>query len=104
MAFGGGIRVLWTLFLVHQYLPFGYFRALNRYHIFSIIYLVTDEGLTLKAPITTTAENNFTFIYYFIYIIFILFNFFREKSLDISDESSVKQMIHTKYQDLFLSK
>ena len=55
-------------------LPSGYFRALNTCHFFfSFIYLVTDKGLTLKAPITTAAENNFTFI-------FFLFLFQRIKS------------------------
>ena len=63
----------------HQYLPFGYFRALNRCHIFSMVYLVTNEGLTLKAPITAAAENNFTFIYYF--ILFYFFFFFENKVL-----------------------
>ena len=45
--------------------------------------------LTLKAPITTAAVDNFSF-------------YFSEKtSLDISCESSAKQMIHMKCQDLF---
>ena len=48
--------------------------------------------LTLKAPITTAADDNF-FIYFF---------YFSEKtSLDISCESSAWQMIHMKCQDLF---
>ena len=51
-------------------------------------------SLRVKAPITTKADNNF---YLFIYFFFI----FRRKQLDISLESSAKQMIHMKYQDLF---
>ena len=42
---------------------------------------------TLKAPTTTVAENNFTFI------------FFREQSPDIPCESLAKQSLHMKYQD-----
>ena len=45
--------------------------------------------LTLKVPITTAAENNFTFY------------LFSENSLNISCESSAEQMIHMKGQDLF---
>ena len=52
--------------------------------------------LTLKAPITTAADDIFFISFYFIYL-FILF--FREKSLDISCET-----IHMKYQDLFSMK
>ena len=44
--------------------------------------------LTLKAPITTKADDNFDF-------------FQKKTSLDISCESSAKQTIHMKYQDLF---
>ena len=48
------------------------------------------QQLILKAPITTAADDN------------LLFYFFSEKtSLDISCESSAKQMIHMKCQDLF---
>ena len=50
-------------------------------HIFSIIYLVIDEILTLKVPITTAAENNFTFIYYFIYLFLFYFIFSENKVL-----------------------
>ena len=47
--------------------------------------------LTLKVPITTTADDNFDFFFYFQ----------MKTSLDISCESSAKQTIHMKYQDLF---
>ena len=48
--------------------------------------------LTLKAPITTAADDNFV----------LFFFYFSEKtSLDISCESSAWQMIHMKCQDLF---
>ena len=48
-----------------------------------------------KAPITTAADDNFyLFIYLFIY-------FSEKKSLDFSCESSTKQTIHMKSQDLF---
>ena len=52
---------------------------------------MTDEGLTLKAPITTAAENNFTFIQYFF--------FFSENKV-----LTFQVMIHMKCHDLFLSK
>ena len=46
--------------------------------------------LTLKAPVTTAADDNFIYL------------FFSEKTnLDISCESSAKQTIHMKCQDLF---
>ena len=52
---------------------------------------------TLKAPFTTKADDNF--------IIIIIIIFFQKKtSLDISCESSAKQTIHMKYQDLFYLK
>ena len=54
-------------------------------HIFSNSNFI----LTLKAPITTAVENNFSF------------SFFRELNLEISCESSAKLMIHMKCQDLF---
>ena len=46
--------------------------------------------LTLKAPITTKADNNFDFFF-----------FLKKIGLDISSESSAWQTIHMKYQDLF---
>ena len=49
--------------------------------------------LTLKAPITTAADNIF-FIYFFFY-------FSEKTSLDISCELSAWQTIHMKCQDLF---
>ena len=50
--------------------------------------------LTHKAPITSKADDNF--------VLFFLFFFFQKKtSLEISCESSAKQTIHMKYQDLF---
>ena len=59
-------------------------------------FLLNSGALTLKVPITTAADDNF----------FYLFFYFPEKtSLDISCESFVwqmtKQMIHMKCQDLF---
>ena len=53
--------------------------------------LDTSTGLILKAPITTAADDN---IFYFFY-------FSEKTSLDISCESSAWQMIHMKCQDLF---
>ena len=50
--------------------------------------------LTLKAPITTAADD--------IYKYFSLL--FREIRLDVSSESSARQRIHTKNQALFSSK
>ena len=51
--------------------------------------------LTLKAPITTKADDDFDlFLYYFQ----------KKTSPDISCESSAKQMMHMKYQDCFLWK
>ena len=47
--------------------------------------------LTLKAPITSKADDNFDFLFYFQ----------MKTSLDISSESSAKQTIYMKYQDLF---
>ena len=47
-------------------------------------------AFTLKAPITTKSDDNFDFFFYFQ----------MKTSLDISCESSAKQMIHMKYQDL----
>ena len=47
--------------------------------------------LTLKAPITTKADDNFDFLFYFQ----------MKTSLDISCESSAEQTIHKKYQDWF---
>ena len=48
------------------------------------------DHLTLKAPITTKADDDFFFFF-----------FQKKTSLDISCESSAKQTIHMKYQDLF---
>ena len=48
--------------------------------------------LTLKAPITTAADDILKFFF---------FNFSKKTSLDISCESSAWQTIHMKYQDLF---
>ena len=50
--------------------------------------------VTLKAPITTVADNIFKYVY-------ISVLFFKEISLDISCESFAKLMIHIKCQDLF---
>ena len=59
---------------------------------YTFILTSLKRNLTLKAPITTKADDNFDF-------------FFQKKtSLDISCESSAKQTIHTKYQDLFALK
>ena len=51
------------------------------------------KGLTLKAPITTAADDSLKF--------FFFFNFSKKTSLDISCELSAWQTIHMKYQDLF---
>ena len=48
-------------------------------------------GLTLNAPITTAADDSFYFFFYFS----------EKTSLDIPCESSAKQTIHMKCQDLF---
>ena len=50
------------------------------------------DHLTLKAPITTAADDIFFLIF---------FNFSEKTSLDIRCESSAWQMIHMKCQDLF---
>ena len=51
--------------------------------------------LTLKAPITTAADNYFFFIFFFIF-----FFFSGKTSLDISCELSAWQTIHMKCEDL----
>ena len=48
--------------------------------------------LSLKAQITTAADDNFLSFFFY---------FSEETSLDISCESSAQQTIHTKCQDLF---
>ena len=53
--------------------------------------------LTLKAPITTKADDNLFLIFFF----FFNFTFQKKTSLEISCESSAKQTIYMKYQDLF---
>ena len=53
------------------------------------------KQLTLKAPITNAADDNF---------FKFLFYFSEKTSLDISCESSAWQMIHMKCQDLFFLK
>ena len=53
------------------------------------------EPLTLKAP--SKICSRWHLFYLFIYF----FNFSKKTSLDISCESSAKQTIHMKYQDLF---
>ena len=55
--------------------------------------LFKEFFLTLKVPITTAAEDPFNFYYYY---------YSQKISLDISCESSAKQMIHMKCQDFFL--
>ena len=47
--------------------------------------------LTLKAPVTTAADDNLLYIFYFS----------EKTSHDISCELPAWQMIHMKYQDLF---
>ena len=49
------------------------------------------DVLTLKAPSKICSIRH----------LFFLFNFSKKTSLDISCESSVRQTIHMKYQDLF---
>ena len=51
-----------------------------------------NVSLTLKAPSKICSRQHSFFFFFF---------FFREKSLDISCESSAKQTIHMKCQDLF---
>ena len=58
---------------------------------FQQILLWKNETLTLKAPITTAADD----------ILKYFFNFSKKTSLDISCESSAWQTIHMKGQDLF---
>ena len=70
----------------------------NRIHLYVIGNRSGNNGLTvilltLKAPVTTKADNNFDF--------FFFFYFQMKTSLDISCEASAKQTIHMKYQDLF---
>ena len=60
--------------------------AFNRLHVFP---------LTLKAPIMTAADDS---LEYFIIV------FQRKKRLDISRESSARQRIHTKHQELLPSR
>ena len=57
-------------------------------------------SLTFTVPITIAADDIFFFFFFFIYL-FIIFFFLEETSLDISCDSSAKQMIHMKCQDLF---
>ena len=52
--------------------------------------------LTLKAPITTAADD----IHKYFFIVF----FFRKIRLDVSSESSARQRIHMKNQALFSTK
>ena len=58
---------------------------------------LTGQGgfLTLYAPITTAADD---------ILIFFFFFFFQRKCLGISCESSARQMIHMKCQDIFFKK
>ena len=54
--------------------------------------MLTSKSLTLKAPITTVADD----IHKYFFIVF------QEKiRLDVSSESSARQRIHTKNQALF---
>ena len=54
--------------------------------------MLTSKSLTLKAPITTVADD----IHKYFFIVF------QEKiRLDVSSESSARQRIHTKNQTLF---
>ena len=55
------------------------------------------KHLTLKAPITTAADNIHQYF-------FILFFFSQKIRLDVSSESSARQRIHMKNQDLFFLK
>ena len=54
-----------------------------------------ENGLTLKAPITTAADD----IYKYFFIVFS-----ENVRLDISCESSARQRIHMKHQPYFLRK
>ena len=49
--------------------------------------------LTLKAPITTAADNILNFFFFFFY-------FSKKTSLDISCEPSAWQTVHMKYHDM----
>ena len=51
--------------------------------------------LTLKAPITTAADDNYFYIYIYI------FYFLEKTNFNISYESSAWQTVHMKCQDLF---
>ena len=48
----------------HQYFVFRLFQSTLQMSFFSFVCLVTNKALTLKVPITTVAENNFTFIFF----------------------------------------
>ena len=61
------------------------------------IFTQCTKHLTLKAPITTAADEVFLFCFLFVF----LFYFSEKTSLEISCESSTWQMIHMKCQDLF---
>ena len=66
-------------------------------HAFLFTKGLLRRNLTLKAPITTAADD--------IHKYFVLFFFFSEKiRLDVSSESSARQRIHMKNQALFSSK
>ena len=53
--------------------------------------------LTLKAPITTAADD----IYKYFFSVFFFFFFSEKIRLDVSSESSARQRIHMKNQALF---
>ena len=57
------------------------------------MYFIRNNNsfLTLKAPITTTADDTFVFYFYVL----------KKIKLDVSCESSARQRINMKYQVLF---
>ena len=57
-----------------------------------MLIICDSTGLNIKAPITTAEDDILKYI-------FIIFS--KKISLDISCESSAKQTIHMKYQNLF---
>ena len=72
-------------------------------HLLSLPVCCVDDValfLTLKAPITTAADD----IHKYFFIVFFFFLFLEKIRLDILCESSARQRIHMKHQTLFFLK
>ena len=66
----------------------------NEKHITNVLsYSFVQRLLTLKAPITTAADDTFKYTFFYIF-------FYYKRSLDISCELSAKQRINMKFQGL----